>query len=295
MDFLENILHSALVKNNFPEHLRKAWCQWQITKHPINVISNSENDVAIRTREDFQEDIKFLCASETASTHRGVGVITMVCYPVVLELFKTDKTKEMHEYIIMSDTKSKNYDTVKHFEEKCIEYIRNDGYNIVSYDRITDGCSSQFWCFGSYSHLDRMPKDLNIQLLNFHRYERSEGKNLSDALGSLLKRKMRSGALQNRIFGSKEDYMIRMLVEIHDDTNLDDLVFDSKMEAFTWLQMCMHKTDGDDFSKRFKRIEMVWVNEEEIPVNLVLEKDVRKIPTVKSFNLGTSIAGNWET
>ena len=136
-----------------------------------------------------------------------------------------------------------------------------------------------------------MTKDLNIDLVNFHRYERYEGKNLSDALGSLLKRKMRSGALQNRIFGSKQEYMMRMLEEIDDDTNLEDLVFDSRNEAFTWLQMCMQKTDQDDFSKKFKRIEMIWVTKEEIPVNLVQEKAVRKIPNVKSFNMGTSIAG----
>ena len=129
------VLYPALVGNDFAEHLRKAWSQWQITKYPIEVVGG-ENDVAIRTREDFQEDIKFLCTSETVSTHRGVGVITMVCYPVVLEVFKTDGTKEMYGFIIMSDTKSKNFDTVKHFEEKCIQFIRNLGYNIVRYHRM---------------------------------------------------------------------------------------------------------------------------------------------------------------
>ena len=94
----------------------------------------------------------------------------------------------------MSDTTSKNYDTVKDFEETFFEYIRNDGYNIVRYDRITDGCSSQFWCYGSFHHLDCMPEDLDVELINFHMYERYEGKNWSDALSSLLKRRMRSGA-----------------------------------------------------------------------------------------------------
>ena len=101
--FLDTVLYPALVGNDFAEHLRKALSQWQITKYPIEVVGG-ENDVAIRTREDFQEDIKFLCTSETVSTHRGVGVITMVCYPVVLEVFKNDGTKEMYGFIIMSDT-----------------------------------------------------------------------------------------------------------------------------------------------------------------------------------------------
>ena len=203
IEFLNDICHNALIKSKFPEHLRKAWCQWQITKMPIKVISVSTNDVAIRTREDFQEDIKFLCTSQTVSTHRGVGVITMVCYPVVIEIFRTDDSKEMHGLILMSDTKSKNFDTVRYFEEKCIQYVQKKGYQVVRYDRITDGCSSQFWCYGSYTHLDSMPDDLQIPLINFHRYERYEGKNLSDALGSLLKRRMRSGALENKIVGSR--------------------------------------------------------------------------------------------
>ena len=289
--FLDDVLQAALV--DFPEHLRKAWSQWQVTKYPIEVVSNCQNDVAIRTREDFQENIKFLCMSETVSTHRGVGVITMVCYPIVIEVFKTDKTMEMYGLIIMSDSSSKNYDVVKYFEEKCLEYVRNLGFNIIRYDRITDGCSSQFWCYGSYSHLHDMPANQQIAVVNNHRTERYEGKSLSDALGSVLKRKMRSCALQNssKVFGSQEEYMLRMLEEIDDNTDLDDLVFDDKMEAYLWLQACMQKRDGGNFSKKFKQIELMWIDEEEIPLNLVDGKVIRKIPKLKSYNLGTSIQG----
>lgn len=102
----------------------------QITKHLIEVV-DGENSNVIRTSKDFQKDIKFLCTPKRVSTHRGVGVITMVCCLVVLEVFKTDGTKEMHGFIFMPDTKSKNFDTVKHFEEKCIESIRNLGYNTI--------------------------------------------------------------------------------------------------------------------------------------------------------------------
>ena len=167
--------------------------------------------------------------------------------------------------------------------------------NRTIYDRITDGCSSQFWCYGSYYHLEHMPEDLGIYLINFHRYERYEGKNLSDALGSLLKRKMRSGALQNRVFGSKQDYMQRMLDEIEDDTDLEDLVFDSKEDAFTWLKMCMKNPEDSDFSKRFKQIEMVWVDREEIPVDLVVEKEVKMIPKSNPSTWGLQLHGNLES
>ena len=35
---------------------------------------------------------------------------------------------------------------------------------------------------------------------------------------------------------------------------------------------------------------MVWVDKIEIPVDLVVENQVKKIPQVKFFNMGTSIA-----
>ena len=58
--FLNTVLYPALVSNNFVEHLRKAWSQWQITKYLIEVAG-----IEIRMREDFQKDIKILCTSDT--------------------------------------------------------------------------------------------------------------------------------------------------------------------------------------------------------------------------------------
>ena len=125
----------------------------------------------------------------------AAACITIICHPVELEVFNTDGTKEMYGFINMSDTKSKNSDTIKHFEEKSTEFIWNLSYNITCYDKITDGYSSQFWCYGSCYHLEYMPEDLGICQINCHHYERYEGKNFSDALGSLLMRKIRSSLL----------------------------------------------------------------------------------------------------
>ena len=68
-------------------------------------------DAVIRTREDFQQDIKLLCTAETVAIYLGVGVVTMLCYSLVIEIFNPDGTKEMHGLILLSDPKSKNYDT----------------------------------------------------------------------------------------------------------------------------------------------------------------------------------------
>lgn len=63
LTFIKTVLFSCQMEKKFAEHLRKAWNQWQIKKHPIIVNSSNSKDVAIRTREDY------LCMSETVSTH----------------------------------------------------------------------------------------------------------------------------------------------------------------------------------------------------------------------------------
>ena len=191
------------------------------------VPSDGEKVVVIRSREDYQEDLKFLCTSEIVSTHRGVGVITMLCYPVVLELFKNNRDTDLYGLVFMSDSKRKNFETVMYLEKKVIEHVKSLGYTVLRYDRLTDGCSSQFWCWGSFQHLENMPEDLQIPVVNFHRYEHYEGKNFSDALGSLVKRKMRTAALQNTISGNDVNDIESILEEADDDCDLDELVFET--------------------------------------------------------------------
>ena len=114
--FLEDVMYSALI--DFSEHLCKSWAQWQITKHPIKVLNNyySRNDVAICTREDFREDIKFLCISERISTHHEIGIITMVYYPTVLVAMKCMALSSCQ-------TQNQKVSTWKFFEELSIQYM----------------------------------------------------------------------------------------------------------------------------------------------------------------------------
>ena len=109
-------------------------------------------------------------------------------------------------------------------------------------------------------------------------------------LGSLLKCKMRSGALEGRIFGSKDEYMKRMLEEIDDDTNLEDLVFENKDDAFCWLKSCIEKAN-DRYSRKFISIELIWVADEAIPRNLVNEKRCSKIKGIKKYNSAAAVEG----
>ena len=285
IDFVKDILIKALVGEPFPEHLRKAWNQWHITEVPMIVPpGSSSSSVALRTREDYQEDIKFLCTSETVSTHRGHGVITMLCYPVVIDIFNADGSKELHGLIFMSNSKNKNFDTVNHFEEETIKHVKAMGKEIVRYQRITDGCTSQFWCYGSNKHLEDMPGKLQIPLVEFQRLERYEGENMSDALGSLLKRKMRTGALQSR------KYDDNIMDEINESIEPEDLVFEDHSAAFAWIDKCFRKKDNADtnFSKNFKSIDLLWIDDNSIPKNLIREKDCRKVKSLKKYNSAIS-------
>ena len=290
--FIKDVFFRSLSTENFADHLRKSWIQWQITKKPLAVVGDGENDVVIRTREDYQEDIKFLCTSETVSTHRGHGVIMMLCYPVVLEIFKKNGEAELHGLVFLSNTKSKNFETVMYLEKKVVDYVKSMGYTVVRYDRLTDGCSSQFWCWGSCQYLENMPKNLDISVVNFHRYERYEGKNFSDALGSLVKRRMRTAALQNRVHGNDVADFENILNEAEDECEFEDLVFDSHIQAFNWIKMCMSKSQEDRFSQQFKQIKLFWVPDEEIPKNVLIKNECRRIPKIKSFNTATALKQN---
>ena len=285
---VEALLKRKFTKTSFAEHLRKAWNQWQITKSAI-VFDGNEDEVAIRTREDFQEDLKFLCTSETVSTHRGTGVVKMLCYPVVIEIFFKNGYKELHGVIFLSDSKNKNFDTVRHFQNRCVDYVSDLGYKVKRYDRITDGCSSQFWCYGSMWHLESMPLALDVDTVSFHRYEPYEGKNFSDALGSILKRKMRQGALENKKYGNGEEGMLQILEEADDNTDMEDLVFEDVDGAFEWLEMVMEKPDDDKFSKSFNKIVLFWVPKEEIPKDMVDKSVCHKIPGIKNYNMAMAL------
>ena len=55
-------------------------------------------------------------------------------------------------------------------------------------------------------------------------------------------------------------------------------------------QMCMMNSREGVFSKKFKEIDMIWVDQPKIPLNTDVEKEVKKINKgVKKFNLTTSV------
>ena len=56
LKFLNDIFLTSLAKEKFPEHIRKAWNQRQITKKSLIVPPDLASDIVIRTREDYHVD-----------------------------------------------------------------------------------------------------------------------------------------------------------------------------------------------------------------------------------------------
>ena len=63
----------------------------------------------------------------------------MLCYPVLLKIFRKNGKAELHGLVFLSNTKSKNFKTVMHLEKKVVDYVKSMEYTVVRYDRLTDG------------------------------------------------------------------------------------------------------------------------------------------------------------
>ena len=131
-----------------------------------------------------------------------------------------------------------------------------------------------------------------MSVVNFHRYERYEEKNFSDVLGSLVKKRMRTAALQNKVHGNDVADFQNILKEAEDECEFEDLVFENHIQAFNSIKMCMSKSRDDRFSWRFKQIKLFWVPDEEIPKNVLIKKECRRIPKIKLFNTATALKQN---
>ena len=139
-------------------------------------------------------------------------------------------------------------------------------------------------------HLEDMKT--GVPLINFHRYERYEGKNMSDALGSMVKRRCNDSALRKKIHNiSEKEDLDEIMPDIESGVEGEELAFENHYNSFCWLKRMMEKSGDDKFSETFDKIELVWLPDEDIEKNLLTENKVRKIPKVKSYNCVTSSFG----
>ena len=78
---------------------------------------------------------------------------------------------------------------------------------------MTDGCSAHFWGYGTYSSAGVLLKTCSLDSVMYSRYAASEGKNLSDAIGAILKRVIRNKILKQK---GTEETVIEMGMDLED-------------------------------------------------------------------------------
>ena len=97
--------------------------QWNGFKsNPKNV--NSSTGMIMRTCEDFQEDLQVTLLEETVSTHRGQGKISMILYPVAVEVIIKCEL-HLHALTFVSEKISKSYSTIHDFEIRLTRYFED--------------------------------------------------------------------------------------------------------------------------------------------------------------------------
>ena len=107
----------------------------------------------------------------------------------------------------------------------------------------------------------------------YSRYAASEGKNLSHAIGSILKRVIRNKILKLK---GNEENVIEMGIE------LEDTQFRNYKDFFDWLKAQVALQEIDGFNK-FKSFTVIDVNEPEFG-HVIKENDIKKIVGLMKFH-----------
>ena len=255
--------------------------QWNVFKCEIEP-QNDKNYIKIRTREDFQQDIQVLIREETVASHRGQGKISMTLYPVAVEVIDSSGT-HLHALTYTGHKLDKSYVTVHNYMLKTIDYFEKMyGKKCISYDRMTDGCGSQFWAYGSYwSACQLLENHDNLERVVFNWYAPSEGKNLSDAIGGIIKNVMRRGIMMRKnTFSDKIELDIDNLglIEVEEEE------FETYENFFNWLNTQIRNREIG-IGAKFKTFDLISLKEEDINKSFKVDENlVQKIPNLKLYH-----------
>lgn len=274
--FFDDFYYEALSK--FPMHVRVMIQQWDVFKSHVPCSYDDPEYIKLRTREDFQQDLKVTIREETVGSHRGQGKISMVLYPMAVEVIDSTGAN-LHALTYVGEKLEKSYVTVHTMMLKAIEHFESMyEKKVKSYERMTDGCSSQFWAYGSCASACELRKRDGMEKVVFNRYAPNEGKSLSDAIGGQIK----SGATRGIMMRKGEE------MDINSDDmgflEVEELEFEDYNEFYTWLvsQIEQHNTGK---GPKFKTFEIINVESCEIDQTYkVDENDINKFTGIKSYH-----------
>ena len=178
------LLVDKLVK--MKSHVYNAYSQWNA--HSQN--RSSLDDASVITIEDYQQNLEIVYNETPTASVYSANKTSVALYPIVVE-YKINGVLHKGAIVFVSDDKLHDMQQVSAFEERMFEIIRSKiPHEIVSWQRWTDGAGHEFRSRFCNSELIRLKKILNLHSLSFEYFEAHEGKNVSDALGSIVKNKV---------------------------------------------------------------------------------------------------------
>ena len=165
-------------------HIYTSHVQW----HAHSTLPSNLDRESVITIEDYQQNMEVIYNEMPTSTAYSGNKTTVAMYPMIFECLDSDGVLSKAAYVFLSDDKQHDHQQVRAFEKEAFRLFREDtGINVVNWARFTDGCGAQFrsqYCNGD---LMKACDDLQLKSASFHYFEANEGKNISDAVGSIAK------------------------------------------------------------------------------------------------------------
>ena len=156
--------------------------QW----HAHDTAHRKLDQYSVITVEDYQQNMEIVYGEMPTSTAYSGNKLTVVMFLLIFEYLDDNGNLCKAAYVFMLDDKKHDHQQVRAFEKKACELFRRDtGKTIKHWYRFTDRCGSQF--LSQFVNGDMTTAKEDLTHLGFHYFEAHEGKNVSDAVGSIAK------------------------------------------------------------------------------------------------------------
>ena len=155
------------------------------------------DDESVITIEDYQQNLEIEYSENPTSMAYSSNKTTVALYPIVLE-YKIDDAIYKSAIAFLSDDKLHDMQQVSEFEKRMFEILRSKIPNkIENWERWSDGCGHEFRSRFCNAELMKMTSKLNLKKVSWEYFEAHEGKNVSDALGSIIKTRLSRKLLEH--------------------------------------------------------------------------------------------------
>ena len=140
------------------------------------------------TTEDYQENLTV----DYSEMPTSIGFTSNKTTILLLLNIKSMVSYIKEQLYSLAMIKFHDMQQVSAFEERMFEILREKiPHEIISWQRWTDGAGHEFRSRFCNAELLKLKKTLKLENASFEYFEAHEGKNVSDALGSIIKNKVK--------------------------------------------------------------------------------------------------------